>query len=87
MCTETDALSWPLQGVTRAFILEGVDVAGRTLGGEAATVLNQSNFDYVNRWNAERGRHEVRLGGLLCGYRYIDCSSADVVPMLPRRPT
>ncbi|BGP55830.1 hypothetical protein JCM8202v2_003437 [Rhodotorula sphaerocarpa] len=47
------------EGVTRAFILEGVDVAGRTLGGEAATVLNQSNFDYVNRWNAERGRHEA----------------------------
>ena len=48
-----------LQGVTRAFILEGIDVAGRTLGGEAAEVLQQKNFDYVNRWNAELGRHEV----------------------------
>lgn len=49
------------QGVTRAFILEGVDVAGRTLGGEAAEVLNQRNFEYVNRWNAQLGRHEVSL--------------------------
>lgn len=48
-----------LQGVTRAFILEGIDVAGRTLGGDAAQVLQQENFDYVNRWNAELGRHEV----------------------------
>ncbi|GAA5881500.1 hypothetical protein JCM3774_000137 [Rhodotorula dairenensis] len=47
------------QGVTRAFILEGVDVAGRTLGGDAAEVLQQKNFDYVNRWNAELGRHEA----------------------------
>jgi len=47
------------QGVTAAFILEGVDVAGRSLGGEAATVFKQSNFDYVNRWNAQLGRHEV----------------------------
>jgi hypothetical protein len=48
------------QGVTKAFILEGVDVAGRTLGTEAAKVLNQSNFEYVNRWNVKAGRHEVR---------------------------
>ncbi|KWU42457.1 hypothetical protein RHOSPDRAFT_21167 [Rhodotorula sp. JG-1b] len=47
------------QGVTRAFILEGIDVAGRTLGGDAAQVLQQENFDYVNRWNAELGRHEA----------------------------
>ncbi|GAA5988472.1 hypothetical protein JCM11641_007161 [Rhodosporidiobolus odoratus] len=47
------------EGVTRAFILEGVDVAGRTLGEEAAEVLNQENFDYVNRWNVEVGRHEA----------------------------
>ncbi|GAA6009429.1 uncharacterized protein JCM10292_004289 [Rhodotorula paludigena] len=47
------------EGVTRAFILEGVDVAGRTLGGEAAEVLNQRNFEYVNRWNAQLGRHEA----------------------------
>ncbi|GAA5839849.1 hypothetical protein JCM9279_005185 [Rhodotorula babjevae] len=47
------------EGVTAAFILEGVDVAGRSLGGEAASVLEQSNFDYVNRWNAQLGRHEA----------------------------
>ncbi|GAA5982534.1 hypothetical protein JCM10908_006688 [Rhodotorula pacifica] len=47
------------QGVTRAFILEGIDVAGRTLGGAAADVLKQENFDYVNRWNGELGRHEA----------------------------
>ncbi|GAA6017455.1 hypothetical protein JCM10207_008231 [Rhodosporidiobolus poonsookiae] len=49
------------QGVTEAFILEGVDVAGRTLGGEAEEVLKQSNFEYVNRWNAGVGRHEAYI--------------------------
>ncbi|BGP66237.1 hypothetical protein NBRC10512_005478 [Rhodotorula toruloides] len=47
------------EGVTRAFILEGVDVAGRTLGPETAKVLNQDNFEYVNRWNVQLGRHEA----------------------------
>ncbi|GEM11237.1 hypothetical protein Rt10032_c14g5254 [Rhodotorula toruloides] len=47
------------EGVTRAFILEGVDVAGRTLGAETAQVLNQDNFEYVNRWNVQLGRHEA----------------------------
>ncbi|BGP74099.1 hypothetical protein NBRC10513v2_007531 [Rhodotorula toruloides] len=47
------------EGVTRAFILEGVDVAGRTLGAETAKVLNQDNFEYVNRWNVQLGRHEA----------------------------
>jgi hypothetical protein len=54
------------QGVTRAFILEGVDVAGRTLGPESAKVLNQDNFEYVNRWNVQLGRHEVRSERLHC---------------------
>ncbi|GAA5868052.1 hypothetical protein JCM8547_000789 [Rhodosporidiobolus lusitaniae] len=49
------------QGVTRAFILEGVDVAGRALGDEAAKVLKADNFDYVNRWNAKVGRHEAYI--------------------------
>lgn len=60
------------QGVTRAFILEGVDVAGRTLGPETAKVLNQDNFEYVNRWNVQLGRHEVRFARLFllaCGGR------------------
>ncbi|GAA5902514.1 hypothetical protein JCM6882_002772 [Rhodosporidiobolus microsporus] len=48
-------------GVTRAFILEGVDVAGRTLSDEAAKVLNAGNFEYVNRWNAGLGRHEAYI--------------------------
>ncbi|GAA5833679.1 hypothetical protein JCM11251_003203 [Rhodosporidiobolus azoricus] len=49
------------EGVTRAFILEGVDVAGRTLGEEAAKVLKADNFEYVNRWNAKVGRHEAYI--------------------------
>ncbi|BGP43762.1 hypothetical protein JCM10449v2_007819 [Rhodotorula kratochvilovae] len=49
------------QGVTEAFILEGVDVAGRSLGGDAADILKQSNFEYVNRWNAQLGRHEAYI--------------------------
>ena len=56
-----------LQGVTRAFILEGIDVAGRTLGGDAAQVLQQENFDYANRWNSELGRHEVSRLPLFAG--------------------
>ncbi|GAA6042900.1 hypothetical protein JCM8097_002759 [Rhodosporidiobolus ruineniae] len=49
------------EGVTRAFILEGVNVAGRTLGGEAEEVVKQENFEYVNRWNATLGRHEAYI--------------------------
>lgn len=45
------------EGVTRRFILEGVNVAGKVLGCEE--VLKEENFDYVSRWNARLGRHEV----------------------------
>ena len=78
-----------LQGVTRAFILEGIDVAGRTLGGDAAEVLQQKNFDYVNRWNAELGRHEVSCLPLSRGEQpelhRQPCS--DPSPRYPRRLT
>jgi len=49
------------EGVTRDFILEGVDVAGRTLHPDlpADQGLCSSNFEYANRWNATLGRHEA----------------------------
>jgi uncharacterized SAM-dependent methyltransferase len=50
------------QGVTRKFILEGVDHAGRTLHGtEAESALHSRNFEYVSRWNEVLGRHEVSI--------------------------
>ncbi|GAA5944797.1 uncharacterized protein JCM15063_001669 [Sporobolomyces koalae] len=50
-------------GVTRDFILEGVDVAGRTLHPnlESGQGLCAANFEYVNRWNAVLGRHEAYI--------------------------
>ncbi|GAA5912968.1 uncharacterized protein JCM6883_006273 [Sporobolomyces salmoneus] len=51
------------EGVTRDFILEGVDVAGKTLHPEleSGKGLCSSNFEYVNRWNATLGRHEAYI--------------------------
>ncbi|GAA6059119.1 hypothetical protein JCM10212_003866 [Sporobolomyces blumeae] len=51
------------EGVTRDFILEGVDVAGRTLHPSAkpGEGLCRDNFEYVNRWNAVLGRHEAYI--------------------------
>ncbi|GAA6013912.1 hypothetical protein JCM11491_000470 [Sporobolomyces phaffii] len=51
------------EGVTRDFILEGVDVAGRTLHPdlEAGEGLCAANFSYVNRWNSTLGRHEAYI--------------------------
>lgn len=50
------------QGVTRRFIFEGVEVGGRTLHGDVGGDggMRAKNFDYVSRWNARVGRHEVR---------------------------
>ncbi|GAA5905979.1 hypothetical protein JCM5296_001307 [Sporobolomyces johnsonii] len=51
------------EGVTRAFILEGVDQAGKCLHPdlEAGAGLCSQNFEYVNRWNGEIGRHEAYI--------------------------
>lgn len=57
------------QGVTRRFIFEGVEVGGRTLHGElnGDGGMRAKNFDYVSRWNAPVGRHEVRSFPLFLG--------------------
>jgi len=62
---QPDVLASLRQGVTRDFILEGVDVAGRTLHPdlEEGQGLCAANFEYVNRWNATLGRHEVSRRG------------------------
>ncbi|GAA5920253.1 hypothetical protein JCM1841_000446 [Sporobolomyces salmonicolor] len=51
------------KGITRAFILEGVDQAGKCLHPdlEAGKGLCSQNFEYVNRWNGEIGRHEAYI--------------------------
>lgn len=46
------------QGVTRDFILNGIDHANRILGGSAG--LSRNDFEYVSRYNQGEGRHEVR---------------------------
>jgi hypothetical protein len=46
------------QGVTRRFILEGVNQSGEALG-RGGKMLKEENFDYISHWNAEIGRHEV----------------------------
>lgn len=46
------------QGVTRRFILEGVNQSGEALG-KGGKMLKEENFDYISHWNAEIGRHEV----------------------------
>lgn len=55
------------QGVTRDFILTGVDHAGRVLHGDLAGDggLRADNFEYVSRYNDAIGRHEVRNFGLI----------------------
>ncbi|ORY82904.1 histidine-specific methyltransferase [Leucosporidium creatinivorum] len=49
------------RGVTRRFILEGIDHAGEVLHGklDGAGGLKSTNFDYVSRYNQELGRHEA----------------------------
>ncbi|KAL8286340.1 hypothetical protein RQP46_004828 [Phenoliferia psychrophenolica] len=63
------------QGVTRSFIFEGVDHAGRALHGvlDGAGGLASKNFDYISRWNAQIGRHEA----------YVQCKRDDLVIPLP----
>lgn len=45
--------------VTEKFILEGVEQCRIALGGGEEQGMRKENFDYVNRWNKELGRHEV----------------------------
>jgi uncharacterized SAM-dependent methyltransferase len=45
-------------GVTRAFILNGVDHVNRILGDVG---LSQDKFEYANRYNRGKGRHEAYL--------------------------
>ncbi|KAM0789841.1 hypothetical protein ACM66B_006688 [Microbotryomycetes sp. NB124-2] len=49
------------EGVTRRFIFEGVDHAGRTLHGTDDSPLHSRNFEYVSHYNKEMGRHEAYL--------------------------
>lgn len=42
-------------GLTRDFILNGLDHANRALGGSA---IDSSKFEYFDRYNAREGRHE-----------------------------
>ena len=46
------------EGVTRAFILNGVDHGDRILGGVG---LSKERFEYINRYNQPAGRHEAYL--------------------------
>lgn len=46
-------------GVTRAFILNGVEHVSRILGDEVG--LNKDQFEYANRYNSREGRHEAYL--------------------------
>lgn len=46
-------------GVTRAFILNGVEHVSRILGDEIG--LNKDQFEYANRYNSREGRHEAYL--------------------------
>ncbi|KAG6889570.1 hypothetical protein C0992_004739 [Termitomyces sp. T32_za158] len=45
------------QNYTRAFIMNGLRVAGRALGNEA--MFQEKNWEYVNRYNPERRQHEA----------------------------
>lgn len=46
-------------GVTRAFILNGVEHVSRILGDEVG--LKKDQFEYANRYNSREGRHEAYL--------------------------
>lgn len=46
------------EGVTRRFILNGVNVVGRELGLDKET-WDDHKFEYVTRWNKGLSRHEV----------------------------
>lgn len=45
--------------VTQRFILEGVNQSRIALGDSTTQGMKEENFEYVNRWNASLGRHEV----------------------------
>ncbi|KAI0345952.1 DUF323 domain-containing protein [Trametopsis cervina] len=45
------------KGVTRDFIMNGLKVAGRTLGDE--TLFAEDKWEYVGKYNAELRRHEA----------------------------
>ncbi|KAJ3233867.1 hypothetical protein HDU81_001930 [Chytriomyces hyalinus] len=47
------------QGVTRAFILNGLRHVERIFGGEQDELFPLSKFEYVSLYNAELGRHEA----------------------------
>ncbi|KAK4056348.1 hypothetical protein OIO90_002491 [Microbotryomycetes sp. JL221] len=49
------------EGVTRRFIFEGVDHAGRTLHPGGSSPLHSRNFEYVSHYNTGLGRHEAYL--------------------------
>ncbi|KAK4051527.1 hypothetical protein OIV83_002667 [Microbotryomycetes sp. JL201] len=49
------------EGVTRRFIFEGIDHAGRTLHSNDESPLHSRNFEYVSHYNKEMGRHEAYL--------------------------
>ncbi|SCZ99550.1 BZ3500_MvSof-1268-A1-R1_Chr3-1g06089 [Microbotryum saponariae] len=56
------------EGVTRRFILEGVDQAGRALAANTAkgdhpdgSPLCSTNFEYENWYNQKEGRHEAYI--------------------------
>ncbi|KAM0756260.1 hypothetical protein T439DRAFT_308725 [Meredithblackwellia eburnea MCA 4105] len=63
------------KGVTRSFIFEGVDHAGRELHGDIGGDggLASKNFKYISRWNAAVGRHEA----------YVQCKVDGLVIPLP----
>lgn len=49
-------------GVTRAFILNGVEHVSKILGDDIKEgTLNQDQFEYANRYNSREGRHEAYL--------------------------
>ncbi|KAG6860389.1 hypothetical protein C0995_011774 [Termitomyces sp. Mi166 len=60
------------QGHTNAFIMNGLRVAGRTLGDEA--MFNEKNWEYVNHYNSERRQHEAFFRSK-CDQRVEDPSS------------
>ncbi|TCD60398.1 hypothetical protein EIP91_010236 [Steccherinum ochraceum] len=45
------------QGITRAFIMNGLKNAGRVLGDES--LFDETKWEYVGKYNAEKRRHEA----------------------------
>ncbi|KAK4702985.1 L-histidine Nalpha-methyltransferase / hercynylcysteine S-oxide synthase, partial [Phenoliferia sp. Uapishka_3] len=77
------------KGVTRSFIFEGINHAGRSLhgglGGNGG--LASKNFKYISRWNAQIGRHEVKSScpkarvslNEFCEQAYVQCKVDNLV--------